>query len=228
MTSWRAQLLIAGVCLVLGLLLVPQFRSQRASTDVLSQPLTEQAAYITSLYQNNLDLQDQLLQLKNEVNQYQRSDAEGTSSLGSLVKDIQTLRIANGEVDVVGPGVRVTIDGAIDVRHLQDAVNELRSAGVDSMTINDIRLVTRSIIAADDQGNLLVDKQPISRPYVVSAIGNPDTLDAAANRKGGLFELWQATEKLNIRVEKITDQNAWLKMPKTAIDNTWRYAQPVQ
>src|SRR4051812_44524826 len=123
MSSWRARFLIAAVALVLGFMLVPQFRSQR-STDLANQSLSDQFTYIGSLYRSNIDLRDQIAELQDEVARYARGN-EGSSNLESLATELQRLRIANGEVDIIGPGVRVTLSGGpVDARHLQDAVNE--------------------------------------------------------------------------------------------------------
>ncbi len=227
MTSWRAQLLIALVCLILGLMLVPQFRSQR-TTDLATQSLNDQASYISSLYRANLDLHDQLDELQTEVANYKQTNTAGASNLEDLVREVKRLRIANGEVDITGPGVRVVITDTVDARHIQDVVNELRSSGVEGMAVDDVRLLTRSVVSSDADGHILVDNQQITSPIVITAIGDPDTIEAAVNRKGGLLELLRATEKLNIGVEKIAqaDRNAWIKMPKTAIDQQWRFAQP--
>lgn len=227
MSSWRAQLLLIGVCLILGLMLVPQWRSQR-TPDLTNQSLSDQATYISSLVLRNRELQDQARELQAELDTYKTSNSEGSSTLINLAKELQKLRIANGEVDITGPGVRVTISEAVDARHLQDAVNELRNAGAEGMAVNQIRLLTRSVIGEDGQGHILVDKQQIAPPYGVAAIGNPDTLEAAANRKGGLFELWRATEKLTIQVDKIAEgeRAAWITMPRTAVEQQWRFAKP--
>jgi uncharacterized protein YlxW (UPF0749 family) len=227
MSSWRAQLLLIAVCLLLGLMLVPQLRSER-TPDLTNESLSDQATYISSLVLRNRELQDQVRELQHEVDTYKNSNNEGSSTLINLAKELQRLRIANGEVDITGPGVRVTIHEAVDARHLQDAVNELRNAGAEGMAVNQIRLLTRSVIGEDGQGHILVDKQQIASPYVVAAIGDPATLEAAANRKGGLFELWRATEKLTIQVDKITEDEraAWITMPKTALEQQWRFAKP--
>jgi uncharacterized protein YlxW (UPF0749 family) len=97
------------------------------------------------------------------------------------------------------------------------------------MAVGDVRLLARSAVSSDADGHILVDNQQVSPPYVITAIGDPDTIEAAVNRKGGLIELLRATEKLQIGVEKIgkDDRAAWIKMPKTAIDQQWRFAQPV-
>ena len=227
MTSWRAQLLVAATCLILGLLLVPQFRSQR-STDLANQSLNDQASYISGLYRANVDLRDQLTELQHEVDTYRQTDTAGSSNLEDLVREVKRLRIANGEVDIIGPGVRVVITDTVDARHIQDVVNELRSSGVEGMAVGDVRLLTRSVVSSDAEGHILIDNQLVSPPYVITAIGDPDTIESAVNRKGGLLELLRATEKLQIGVEKIAqdDRAAWIKMPKTAIEQQWRFAQP--
>jgi uncharacterized protein YlxW (UPF0749 family) len=131
-------------------------------------------------------------------------------------------------VDITGPGVRVVISDTVDARHIQDVVNELRSSGVEGMAVGDVRLLTRSVVSSDAEGHILIDNQLVSPPYVITAIGDPDTIESAVNRKGGLLELLRATEKLQIGVEKIAqdDRAAWIKMPKTAIEQQWRFAQP--
>jgi uncharacterized protein YlxW (UPF0749 family) len=227
MKSWRAQFLIAATCLILGLMLVPQFRSQR-STDLANQSLNYQATYISSLYRANVDLRDQLAELQREVDAYKQTNSAGSSNLEDLVREVKRLRIANGEVDITGPGVRMVITDTVDARHIQDVVNELRSSGVEGMAVGDVRLLARSVVSSDADGHILVDNQQVNPPYVITAIGDPDTIEAAVNRKGGLVELLRATEKLQIGIEKITldDRAAWIKMPKTAIEQQWRFAQP--
>jgi uncharacterized protein YlxW (UPF0749 family) len=227
MKSWRAQFLIAATCLILGLMLVPQFRSQR-STDLANQSLNDQATYISSLYRANVDLRDQLAELQREVDAYKQTNSAGSSNLEDLVREVKRLRIANGEVDITGPGVRMVITDTVDARHIQDVVNELRSSGVEGMAVGDVRLLARSVVSSDADGHILVDNQQVNPPYVITAIGDPDTIEAAVNRKGGLVELLRATEKLQIGIEKIPldDRAAWIKMPKTAVEQQWRFAKP--
>jgi uncharacterized protein YlxW (UPF0749 family) len=75
---------------------------------------------------------------------------------------------------------------------------------------------------------LQVDQQPISEPYLLEAIGDPATLQNALDRKGGVIALLQQdpAEKIVIKVTRHTETADWLKLPKTALDLKWRYAQP--
>jgi uncharacterized protein YlxW (UPF0749 family) len=74
-----------------------------------------------------------------------------------------------------------------------------------------------------------VDRQPLARPYRLEAIGDPDTLLPALERKGGLIALLEASNsELKIKVNKhsVEDEADWLRLPRTALDFTWVYGQP--
>jgi uncharacterized protein YlxW (UPF0749 family) len=228
MTNLRSQLIISVLCLVLGIMLVTQFRSQRLAREEVPSSSTDQALYISQLYESNTELQQQADELTDELNQYHSSDVNGKSNLESLVKDLQNLRMATGQVDVEGPGVTVTVQGDIAVFEMQDLVNELRNASAEAIAINGVRVVTRSAIVADQDGRITVDRQPLSRPYKLEAIGEPDTLLHALQRKGGLIALLEArNSNLQIKVTKqdVENKAGWLKLPKSALEFDWVYSQ---
>jgi uncharacterized protein YlxW (UPF0749 family) len=212
-------------------MVVTQFRSQRAARLEVPSSSSDQATYISELYESNSNLQQQAAELSEELSQYHGSGASGKSNLDSLVHDLQNLRMANGEIEAVGPGVTVLIDGDITVFELQDLVNELRNASAEAIAVNGVRVVTRSAMVEDEAGRLAIDRQPLARPYSMEAIGEPDTLLHALERKGGLIALLEARNSaLRIKVSKhdINDEAGWLKLPKSALDFNWVYAQPAQ
>ena len=81
MKNLPAQLFIGFICLLIGVLFVTQFRSQRLSHADLPSSSTDQATYISQLYESNTELQQQASQLQKELNQYQSSDTSGKSNL---------------------------------------------------------------------------------------------------------------------------------------------------
>ena len=96
--------------------------------------------------------------------------------------------------------------------------------------MNGVRVVTRSAIAPDESGGITIDRQPLARPYRLEAIGEPDTLLHALQRKGGLIALLEARNsalKITVTKHGIADQAGWLKLPKIAAQFTWVYSQPV-
>ncbi|HUS15866.1 MAG TPA: DUF881 domain-containing protein [Chloroflexia bacterium] len=231
MKSWRARLLVSAVCLVLGVLMVPQFRSQRLDPHLLAQSPTDQASYISQIYNSNTTLRASLTQLQADITKYEQDRTGGSSNLGALIKDLQQLRMINGEVDVVGPGVQVRITGAQNtVQVLQDLVNELRASGAEAVAVNGVRLISRSVIVEDGDRHLLVDQQPITTTtYLLEAIGDPPTLQTALERKSGVIELLQQeqSDKLDIKVIRRGENGDLIRLPKTALDTKWRYARPV-
>lgn len=94
-----------------------------------------------------------------------------------------------GAVELRGPGVTVTIDDAPDAeagslnrvldRDLQDIVNALWQMGASGVAVNDQRLTATSAIRGAGEA-ILVNYQPLTRPYVVSAVGTTTTGDGAS------------------------------------------------
>ena len=72
-------------------------------------------------------------------------------------------------------------------RDLQIVTNGLWQAGAEAIAINGRRLTSRSSIRFAGEA-ILVDYRPLSPPYVVSAIGDPDALRTGfAANDGGAY-----------------------------------------
>src|SRR5688500_8976146 len=224
MTTLRAQLPIGIVCALLGVLLVTQFRTQRLTYEDIPRSSGDQATYISQLYDNTELLRKQVSDLTGELAQYKRDSSSG-GNLETLTRELQNLRIANGQVEVVGPGVSVLVDGELSVFELQDLVNELRDATAEAVAGNGVRVVARTaIVEREEDGRILVDGQPLNRPYRLQAIGDPDTLAPALERKGGLIALLEARDPpLQVRVYRhdIEDEGNWIKIPRTLVEFSW-------
>jgi len=224
MKSRSAQLLLTIVCFILGLLLVAQFRTQRmTSRSLLSASSADQLAMISSLVENNARLREEMEALEEQLSEYQQ--ATGRAMLGALVQELNKIRIINGLVEVSGSGVEVTIDGPIGVLDIQDLINELRNAGAEALTINGERLTLYSVIASTEDGVMIVNGMKPSRPYILQAIGQPETLETALLRRGGLI----ATLERNydgLAVSVIKRERMVLPVYRGAIE--FVYASPIE
>lgn len=126
---------------------------------------------IVRLRELNVGLQDHL----DEVTSVEQSAANRTQRLGAV----------SGFRAVTGPGVRVTVDddpngsldGVVKDADLRLLVNGLWRAGAEAISINGQRLTTRSAIRNSSVA-IRVNFTALSPPYVVTAIGNEDTLQA--------------------------------------------------
>jgi uncharacterized protein YlxW (UPF0749 family) len=103
---------------------------------------------------------------------------------------LETLGILAGTVPAVGPGIVLTVsdpEDAVDAADLLDAVQELRDAGAEAMQINDVRIVGSSSFI-DSSDGIVIDGEVVAEPYLIRAIGDPDTLASALAIPGGVIE----------------------------------------
>jgi uncharacterized protein YlxW (UPF0749 family) len=142
---------------------------------------------VADLIDSNARLREQVEDLEAQLSALE--DVEGSGPLLQLLVDeVNNLRIANGQVAVSGPGIEVTVGEAVAVLDLHDLINELRNAGAEAMALNGRRIVVSTAISSDGQ-SVTVDGQPIEPPYRLEAIGEPQALEVALSRPGGLVSL---------------------------------------
>jgi uncharacterized protein YlxW (UPF0749 family) len=202
--NWVRQLSLTALCLVLGLLLVVQLRSQRDVRQAAGN--AEWEFVVADLIESNARLRDEIGTLQLQLAELQDLD-RGGAVLESLVDEVNHLRVANGLAKVSGPGVELEIVGPVSVLDLHDLINELRNAGAEALALNGQRIVASSAISTDGV-HVTVDGLPVPAPYRLEAIGEAHTLEVALNRPGGLVELLhQAPRGILITVsqrEKVT------------------------
>ncbi len=229
MNRLHSQLIIGLLCMLLGVMLVTQFRTRRLALQDVPTSASDQATFISQLYDSNTRLRSQVSDLSGELARYEQGGTGSTTNYDSVVRDLQTLRMANGEVELTGPGVTVFVGGEVSVLELQDLVNELRNASAEAISVNGVRVVTRSAMIGDETGQVVIDRQLLSRPYRLEAIGDPDTLAPALQRKGGLIALLQAgNSSLQIEVIRhhVDEKAKWVRIPKSNLDFPQTYSQP--
>ena len=189
MKKHSTQVTLTIVSFLLGLLLVIQFRTQgKLTASVYAQSSTDQALIISGLVEGNSALRKEISSLEGDLSNYQRT--AGQSNLEGMVGELNRLKVMNGMVEVSGPGVEVLVSGSVTALDLQDLVNEARNAGAEALSLNGYRLVARSVVVASN-GAVRLEENRLSPPYRLQAIGHPETLEKALNRKGGLVALLQ-------------------------------------
>lgn len=133
--------------------------------------LAGQRDLIQDLRRRNTALSDQNL----------RATTEGRAVQGRLDR----LGVWSGAVPVQGPGIKVTVDDApgggdgLEVldRDLQKLVNGLWLVGAEAIAINGQRVTNLTAIRQAGEG-ITVNFRHVNGPYVVSAIGDRDTMGA--------------------------------------------------
>lgn len=182
---------IAAVSVVLGVMIVVQFRmtQETAGNNIRLQRTEDLASKLA-------DTEKQNDQLKKELETLQLGHETGTAH-----NDVETLRYAAGLTAVKGKGVTVTIEDSrtpvktgenanLYLIHDEDmlkVINELRAAGAEAISINDQRLVGTTEIRCVGP-TVVVNRKSFAPPFVIRAIGDPNSLNGALTMRGGIGE----------------------------------------
>ena len=129
----RSQLTLAVVALLLGVLVVVQIRAQGGGSGLDSLSAQELTDVVANLNTRNEQLRAEIASIQTEADQLQAAEARGDTSIGQLQSDLARLQAWAGLMPVAGPGVRVTIEGAIPGSAVDDLLNHpgrgVRSGG---------------------------------------------------------------------------------------------------
>ena len=176
----RYALVVGLLTAVLAFIAVVQVRSQAEVVRSLEgQDSTALAFLIDDLHRAN-----DALASDTAVLAARRDALRGGSNQeadAQLNAEAAQLRVIEGLVPVHGPGVLITIDAPLTALDLQDAVNTIRVAGAEAISLNDHRIVTGTVIKlAGDAVN--IDGSAARGPWSLSAIGEPTRLAGAADQ----------------------------------------------
>ena len=130
---------------------------------------------------------------------------------GELSALLERQTVVSAYVGLQGPGITLSLDnseqptfsgttdlGQVIDRDLQQAVNGLWRARAEAISINGIRLTSRTSIR--NAGNtILVDYRPVTAPYRIRALGNSSRLLTEFKRTPEWNELQQLRDRYGIR-----------------------------
>lgn len=190
-TLWSA--VVPVIALLAGLLFTASGHAARGTE--LRSELTGVPDLIRARSLTNLKTARDIDLTRRQVEDLSIREAPRNTRLQALTKDGDALAAAAGTTPVRGPAVSVTLDDSpmtsdqlpdwADVNdivvHQQDVqavVNALWRGGAEAMMIQDQRLIATSAVRC--VGNtLILQGRVYSPPFVITAIGDPDTLVAA-------------------------------------------------
>jgi uncharacterized protein YlxW (UPF0749 family) len=192
--TWYERPAVAVGCLLIGFLLVVAYVHTHRGAPEAAKVHGDLVARVRNAEEQNTRLENEDTDLQRQLAAAQRAALADAGPVGSALAGAE---LAAGEVAVTGPGLTVTLrdpptptsgpsggrGGSTPItatniltdRDVRSVVNELWADGAEAISVNDIRLTPTSAIRFAGQA-VLVDFQPITSPYRISAIGSPDTL----------------------------------------------------
>jgi uncharacterized protein YlxW (UPF0749 family) len=212
--------ILSFVCIVLGFMISFSYqltKSENGQEGTISdrqwQREYDYRRTLISQEEMNRSLQQELFEKQKKVREYEEDLANQKQVLFNLVEDVEKLRMYVGEVKVKGKGIQVTLEDAsyvpdeanvnnyiVHEGHIQTVINELLISGANAIAINGQRIFHDSYISCIGPV-VSVDGTQHPAPFVITAIGDSDVLDAALNITGGVKDQL-VNENVNVRIEK--------------------------
>lgn len=236
MRKFASQISVALVCCILGFMLTYQFRllmKQDSALNLNNQNSADVTVEIEQYKKQKAALETKVNDLQNKVKNYEDAAANKSDSTKNLLNELKSSRMLTGEVDVKGQGVIIylnpdsnlfgnNVNNHITDKDLVYLVNELRFAGAEAISINDIRIVSRTGIRT--AGNYILindDKISPSQRIVMRAIGDKNLLYSAMSFPEVFSDLKTICD---VKFEK--SDNIIVKKYNKAYK--FQYAQPVK
>lgn len=234
-------IMIGVLALIIGLIISVQISTIQGSDQgglVPSVKVKAQEEELRKLRAKSENLTQQLIELEDRLEMLQKDKVAEDDSLKQIYADLEQYKIAAGRVEVKGPGIVITLEDPEPVDEYSDVystlmvnyelllslVNRLKDAGAEAISINRQRITaTTEISLAGD--NVNINALPTAPPFIIKAIGDPDTLESTITIRYGIIDQMKS-DRYNIRVDIAKQEE--VTIPRYNGILKFRYAKPVE
>jgi uncharacterized protein YlxW (UPF0749 family) len=241
LNKYGGLLMVSLLAICIGFAISVQITSVGNSDQGGLVPIGKVAPYQAQLEKLQLErnsLTEELRLAEERLAGIEKENAEEDSLLAGALSESERYKMAAGVLDVVGPGLIITLDDPLPVEGTEQdqyseimthfelllgLVNRLKEAGAEAISINGHRVVnlTEIVLAGD---NVNINSRATAPPYKILAIGDPDTMDSAINIKHGIMSTIKYYS-IRVTIEKSDEINiAGYNGSVTG----FRYARPVE
>lgn len=198
MRNKGAQLSIAIVCVILGIMLAVQFKTNDRYHNSISASRTEELTQALNKVTEERDvLAEEVISLREKLDNARQTN----QAVADLQEEIKRANLYAALLPITGPGIKLTLNDSnrtlqsgeninADLIHDQDlliVVNELKASGAEAISINGERIAAMSEIRCAGT-TILINWNKIAPPFTIKAIGNPDMLESGIMIKNGYLE----------------------------------------
>lgn len=190
---WLDQGAMALGCALIGFVVVVAYVHTHRSAPEATQVRQSLIERVQAAQHTGRQLTDQLHRLNDQLGKERDRALAGSG----LVAGLDRAQLLAGQVAVTGPGLQVVLSepaqptpsaapgrrvpvapaagNILTDRDVRSVVNELWAVGAEAIAVNNIRLLPTSAIRFAGDA-VLVDLQPVTPPYTISAVGAADAL----------------------------------------------------
>ncbi|MFM6850117.1 MAG: DUF881 domain-containing protein [Terrabacter sp.] len=216
-TSTRTVLVVV-LAILTGFLFAVAAQSLRPKPTAAAAVKRELVTRIEALQEHGVQQEAKVAALGKQVRDYEALALQQSGG-ADLTNAIKSLEVQAAAVALKGPGLTLTLDdaastvadanagnrpnsgfeaGRVTSADLQIVVNGLWGAGAEAIAINGHRLSSTAAIRFAGQA-IIVDFRPLARPYVITALGDPQAMQQLFEPSFAGVYLSQLTEEFKIR-----------------------------
>jgi uncharacterized protein YlxW (UPF0749 family) len=176
-----------------GFTLVVQLRSNDTDEGLATARQEDLVRILSDLEAREQRLGDEITTLESTQRQLTSGVQGRQAALQEAAKRANELGLLAGTLEARGPGLLITISPGKDpitASAILNAVQELRGAGGEVMQLAGTGSPPVRVVAStsfvDSDGAVLVDGARLTGPYLLTVIGDPQTMKTALNIPGGV------------------------------------------
>lgn len=182
---------LVAVVAILGLLVAVAFNTTQRAAEAPTERSTDLSAVVESLETRRDSLEMRLAELRAQMDMYEREAAEESGVRETYLMELERAREAAGLSGIEGPGVEITLGDGSDLApgsdpndylihdsDLVSVVNALQIGGAEAIDVNGQRIISTTPIRCAGT-TILVNSDRLGSPYVIHAIGDPESLETA-------------------------------------------------
>ncbi|WP_027414499.1 DUF881 domain-containing protein [Aneurinibacillus terranovensis] len=212
--------IITIISIIIGFMLAIQYQSNNTTHAAENQDVTQLRQGLQKEMEQHQKLLGDIDKYDHLLYEYDASMSEG-DSLKVIQDELDRIKKDSGFSEMKGPGIEASIDeGSVRTGNndgIQSPVNDedlldlssmLFSNGAKAISINGHRIINTTSIRLVGE-TIQIDTHPISMPYVVKAIGEPQSLEAALKlplADGASMEDWFQFLNKRFTVKKMDDE----------------------
>ena len=182
-------IIISGMCIIFFAVMFMQFKTIEETdiTAIENMRETELRTAIAEWKGKYEEAQKQLEENQKSIKEYLKIINDNGEASELIEKDLEESNMKLGKTDIYGEGIVLTLSDTeeyiIDTFDLIDLINELRYAGAEAISINDVRILSSSYISQPKDGLTMISGQRVTSPFVVKVIGNQTYLSSSLSLK---------------------------------------------
>lgn len=190
----KRQITVGLICVLLGFAAVSSVQNSGTTEALASARESDLVQILDDVTQRRERLERETRDLTVARQELLSGSAEQV--IAQTRERVRALSVLAGTVPVYGPGIIVRLrdtQGVIGADILLNAVQELRDAGAEAIDINGRRVVVNTWFEDGRQRGLNISGAVVRPPYVITAIGDANTLAPALKIPGGIADAVRAS-----------------------------------